>query len=276
MIDKYPTRKTDIENCRFLSDADLFAGLVSDAFRDFGYETCTSYFSHDLIKRIRNISETTIPLGRDVYINLESKHSTAIRSVLAVHNIDEIKEIVCQLTQVAETILQDRVYIHQSRINYKRGNMSGWHFHSDFETWHSQDGMPEMRAVTFVIPLTENKENNGPLIFYPGSHRIYYSAAKDKSGCSADEHFSDQKAGVIPNWVLWWSEAIYGKPFEVVADPGDLITFHCNLIHGSEPNHSISPRINLYLVFNSVNNALVHPFSYEQSRPEAMACRRVA
>ncbi len=38
---------------------------------------------------------------------------------------------------------------------------SGFYWHSDFETWHAEDGMPSMRAVSCSIALTENFAYNG-------------------------------------------------------------------------------------------------------------------
>lgn len=52
-------------------------------------------------------------------------------------------------------ILGSEVYIHQSRVNYKPGyGGTGFYWHSDFETWHSEDGMPRMRALSVSIALT--------------------------------------------------------------------------------------------------------------------------
>src|SRR5690606_26125269 len=44
-------------------------------------------------------------------------------------------------------LLGDDVYLHQSRLNYKPGfTGKEFYWHSDFETWHAEDGMPRMRA----------------------------------------------------------------------------------------------------------------------------------
>ena len=60
------------------------------------------------------------------------------------------------------------IYIHQSRVNRKpgfRGREFDWH--SDFETWHAEDGMPRMRAVSVSVALTENRPDNGSLMIMP-------------------------------------------------------------------------------------------------------------
>src|SRR3546814_1501545 len=54
-----------------------------------------------------------------------------------------------RLAGVARFLLDDTVYIHQSRLNYKPGFQGKeFYWHSDFETWHVEDGMPRMRALS--------------------------------------------------------------------------------------------------------------------------------
>ncbi|MES8739290.1 phytanoyl-CoA dioxygenase family protein, partial [Cutibacterium acnes] len=66
--------------------------------------------------------------------------------------------------------------IHQSRINLKNGfNGKEFYWHSDFETWHVEDGMPNMRAVSCSITLTDNTVYNGSLMVIPGSHKYFVS-----------------------------------------------------------------------------------------------------
>src|SRR3546814_10756649 len=45
-----------------------------------------------------------------------------------------------------------------SRLNYKPGfKGKEFYWHSDFETWHVEDGMPQMRALSMSILLAENR-----------------------------------------------------------------------------------------------------------------------
>ncbi|MFW5927173.1 MAG: phytanoyl-CoA dioxygenase family protein, partial [Wenzhouxiangella sp.] len=74
-----------------------------------------------------------------------------IRSVFEMHRLSTRFD---QLTRdprilgMVRQLLGSEVYIHQSRINDKFGFQgSGFDWHSDFETWHAEDGMPRMRAV---------------------------------------------------------------------------------------------------------------------------------
>src|SRR3546814_10424765 len=60
-----------------------------------------------------------------------------------------------------------------------------FYWHSDFETWHVEDGMPRMRALSMSVLLAENTPHNGPLMVIPGSHRTYLTCL----GETPDDHY---------------------------------------------------------------------------------------
>src|SRR3546814_19786785 len=74
----------------------------------------------------------------------------------------------------------------QSRLNYKPGFVGKeFYWHSDFETWHVEDGMPQMRALSMSILLAPNTVLNGPLMIIPGSHRKYLTCV----GETPEDHY---------------------------------------------------------------------------------------
>jgi ectoine hydroxylase len=101
--------------------------------------------------------------------------SDAVRSVFMVHKLSKLMDRLSRdqrLVLIAQQVLASDVYLHQTRVNLKPG-LEGkeFYWHSDFETWHIEDAMPEMRALSFSILLTENTVFNGPLMVIPGSHQ---------------------------------------------------------------------------------------------------------
>ncbi len=202
-----------------------------------------------------------------------------MRSLFRVHRTNDKFRALCKdprLTDVARQILGGEVYLHQSRINFKpafRGKEFFWH--SDFETWHMEDGMSRMRAVSMSINLTENNEFNGPLMVVGGSHRTYIRCV----GQTPDDHFKDslrkQEYGVPSREAL---EMLVDQGSGISAPkggPGSATIFDCNTMHGSVGNLSPQPRTNLFLVFNSVENRLVEPFGGKPPRPEFLGERDV-
>lgn len=204
--------------------------------------------------------------------------SGKIRSALWVHSDKNIKKEFLnddRLLRLAANVVGEETYIHQSRINFKHSGSTGWSWHSDFETWHSQDGMPEMKAFTALIALDKNHSRNGPLTVLPGSHKWFWSAPKQRDPISAQNEFAEQTEGVLADSDIKYISSMCGcLPKKIFLNPGDLLIFDCNLLHTSSENHSGDRRSNLYFVFNAKSNALTKPFSSNKERPEYMGHRR--
>jgi len=202
--------------------------------------------------------------------------SDEVRSIFAVH---EISERFNRLTRdprvldVARQILDSDVYIHQSRINYKPGfKGKGFNWHSDFETWHSEDGMPRMRCVSFSILATENNEFNGPLMLIPGSHRWFVPCVGRTPEDNYKQSLRKQTLGV-PDSDSLGRLMQEGGIVAPKGGPGTLIIFECNTLHASNANMSVYPRSNLFFVYNSVNNRLREPYCGNEPRPEFLGAR---
>lgn len=178
-----------------------------------------------------------------------------------------------RLAGIARFLLDDEVYVHQSRLNYKPGfNGKPFYWHSDFETWHAEDGMPRMRAVSASLLLTDNRADNGALMLMPGSHRIYVSCAGRTPAENHRRSLKAQRVGTPSNGSL----ARLAQRFGIVdaeGPAGTLILFDCNAMHGSNGNITPFPRSNVFFVYNAVSNALAAPFSAPAPRPGYLARR---
>jgi len=204
------------------------------------------------------------------------KRTRQVRSVFEVHRISPLIARLAADERVAgraRQILGSDVYLHQSRVNYKPGfGGGGFYWHSDFETWHAEDGMPAMRAVSVSIALTDNFPYNGCLMIMPGSHRTFVSCV----GETPDEHYREslreQRFGT-PDPESLRSLADEHGIAQVTGAAGSATFFDCNCMHGSSDNITPFPRSNVFLVFNSVHNTLVEPFGAAVRRPEYVAAR---
>ena len=199
-----------------------------------------------------------------------------LRSLFAVHRLSTFFGGVAadeRLAGIAQQLLGSDVYIHQSRINLKPGfTGKEFYWHSDFETWHVEDGMPHMRAVSFSLLLTPNYVYNGPLMLVPGSHRTYATCV----GRTPENHYRislrRQEYGVPSPESL--TKMVDDGGIETCTGPaGTLVLFECNTMHGSAGNISPHPRSNLFLVYNSVKNGLQSPYCGLEPRPDYIAAR---
>lgn len=199
------------------------------------------------------------------------------RSVFMAHRLNELyRQVVgdVRLLNIARQILGSEVYIHQSRVNLKSGFFGKKNYwHSDFETWHVEDGMPGMRAVSCVVLLTENNEFNGPLMLMPGSHRQYVSCV----GETPEDHYKQllrkQEYGIADQVALSFL-AERGGIQSMKGPAGSVVFFDCNTMHGANSNISPYPRASLFFVYNSVENTLESPRGGLKPRPEFVATRR--
>jgi len=210
--------------------------------------------------------------GRDFTIT--EPDSQEIRSLFAVHFLSRRFARLARdprLLGRARQILGGEVYVHQSRINYKPGfHGRGFNWHSDFETWHAEDGMPAMRAVSASIVLTDNHRFNGPLMLVPGSHRVFVPCL----GETPEEHHKQslraQRFGVPGYDVL--RELIARQGIEAPTGvAGGLLLFDCNTLHGSNANMSPDPRSNVFFVYNRCDNACGEPYAARRRRPRFLA-----
>ena len=128
------------------------------------------------------------------------KQSGEVRSIFEVHKISSlIAELVRdpRVLDRARQVLGSEVYIHQSRVNYMPGfKGTGFYWHSDFETWHAEDGMPLPRAVSMSIALTDNFPFNGGLMVMPGSHRTFVPCVGETPADHYKASLKEQEIGV--------------------------------------------------------------------------------
>lgn len=205
--------------------------------------------------------------------------SREVRSIFDVPRFSPIfKRLLhdARLVGWARYLLDDEVYVHQSRLNYKPAfEGKEFYWHSDFETWHVEDGMPRMRAVSLSIALTDNYACNGSVMLMPGSHQHYVACA----GATPENHYRlslrRQQYGV-PSQRALAQLAEGGAIVTATGRAGSVLMFDCNTMHGSAGNITPYARSNLFFVYNAVSNRLQAPYSGQPPRPEFIAHRQTA
>ncbi|HMP61949.1 MAG TPA: ectoine hydroxylase [Phenylobacterium sp.] len=203
--------------------------------------------------------------------------SGALRSIFAVHRQSALIGRLAadeRLVAVARHFLGDEVYIHQSRLNYKPGfDGKEFYWHSDFETWHTEDGMPRMRAISISVQLVDNFEFNGPLMLMPGSQRTYVTCVGETPEDHYKQSLRKQEYGVPDRDSLTRLAERHG-----IASPtgpaGSVVIFDCNTMHGSNGNITPFPRANALMAYNAWANQLAAPFGAKAPRPVFIAARQ--
>ncbi|MGJ9424778.1 ectoine hydroxylase [Nesterenkonia halotolerans] len=286
-VDRYPTRGETGPAVLTREDPVVHGSeqdgpLESDQLRSFeekGYLTIDQLISGDELELFKNELKRLAEdpeVKKDHRTVVEAK-SDEVRSVFDIHRTNEIFAKIANDPRVVERarqILGSDVYIHQSRINYKpsfTGKDFTWH--SDFETWHAEDGMPGPRAVSISISLTDNYSFNGPLMIMPGSHKQYISAVGATPDDNHEQSLVMQGAGVPDKATLTEFADRFG--IDVLEGPaGGAIMFDSNCMHASNGNVTPYSRSNVFIVYNSVENLTQEePFAASKPRPEHLGSR---
>lgn len=203
--------------------------------------------------------------------------SNVVRSIFRVHELNQRMDALSRdprVLDVARQLLGSEVYLHQTRANLKPGfKGKEFYWHSDFETWHVEDGMPDMRALSCSVLLTDNNACNGPLMLVPGSHRYFISCQGETPDLNYKKSLRQQEYGV-PDPLSLELLAEQGGIEPVIAQAGSVIFFDCNTMHGSSGNISPWPRANVFMVYNSMENTLNPPKYGLNPRPEYIATRK--
>lgn len=250
-----------------------------DAYRDNGFLFIPELFPQEevqgLYAEMQHMRKEYACAGHDEVI--AEPGSGEVRSIFNVHRLNPLFARLVRdprVLNVARDILGSDVYIHQSRINYKPGFQGKeFYWHSDFETWHSEDGMPAMRALSCSILLTDNNELNGPLLLIPGSHRHFIACEGETPEENYKQSLKKQEIGVPDNTLLRYL-ADMGGITACKGKAGSVIFFDCNTMHGSNSNISPYPRSNVFFVYNSIENQLGMPKGGLKPRPEYIATRQ--
>ena len=209
---------------------------------------------------------------------VSERNGGAVRSVFAIHRQTSDFDIVARdgrLADLARYILGDDVYVHQSRLNYKpafKGKEFYWH--SDFETWHAEDGMPAMRALSMSVMLTDNHPQAGPVMFVPGSHKTFISCVGETPEDNYKASLKKQETGIPDARII---EELVDEGGIVAPAPkaGSVVVFDCNALHASNGNITPFERMNAFFVFNAWSNRLEEPYAAPSKRPEHIAHRKV-
>ena len=243
-----------------------------------GYLVFDTLFDEDEVTHLQGETGRLLgdPTALDPETVIREPGGEEVRSIFRIHAQSQVMARLAadaRLAGLARFLLDDEVYLHQTRLNYKPGFQGReFYWHSDFETWHVEDGMPRMRALSVSVLLAENTPNNGPLMVIPGSHKSYVTCVGETPEDHYRQSLKKQEYGVPDELSL----AELAHRHGIVAPtghPGTVILFDCNMMHGSNGNITPFPRSNVFMVYNAVSNRLEAPFGAAKPRPRFIAAR---
>ena len=190
----------------------------------------------------------------------ERERSGAVRQIYLAHrHCPPFRALALnpEIVDPVKQILKSDLYVWHSKINVKDAfEGTVWLWHQDYGYW-MWDGV-EPRLISVMIFLDRATLNNGCLLVAAGSHRW-----------GRLEHHADEVTTSYKQWCVdtptlkeRLSEAMI-QP--ITGQPGDVLFFHCNLLHGSGHNMSPLPRKTFIIAYNDWVNK---PQSVDNPRPD--------
>ncbi|AFY40089.1 Phytanoyl-CoA dioxygenase [[Leptolyngbya] sp. PCC 7376] len=152
---------------------------------------------------------------------------------------------MARMINAAEALLEQKCYHWHSKIVKVQPNNTGLAWHQDYDYWY-QDGCLFPQLLTCTIALSPANKNNGCLQVVKGSHlvgRVNHVSVKERGNQNIPESPRLEK-------ILERHEVVYCE-----LEPGDVVFFHANTLHGSGANSSENSRILMHSSYNAANNA---------------------
>jgi phytanoyl-CoA hydroxylase len=126
---------------------------------------------------------------------------------------------------------------HNSLMTKMPGSSTETRWHRDRRYWHYADG----RLLSVWLALGEENEHNGVLEFIPGSHRVEFPP----EAFDEREYFREDRKENRP-WI--------DRKVRFNLDKGDLLLFHCELLHRAGSNRSTRPKLSVVHTVRAVGN----------------------
>jgi ectoine hydroxylase len=242
-----------------------------EAYEEDGFIIIPEVFSQKEIKKfkqeLKNLELDEKNRRKEEFIS--EPDSNKIRTIFNQHLFSKIYKKLSKDPRILNKVMQilgSDVYIHHGRINVKRayrGKSFPWH--SDFETWHSEDGLPNCRCLSAWLMLTDNTQFNGPLYLIKESHKKFVSCKGVTPKDNYKKSLQKQEYGV-PSIDAIKKLSKNDKLVSAIGKAGTLVLHDGNILHGSSDNISPDDRTNIFFVYNSTLNTPVKPFASKSPR----------
>ena len=210
--------------------------MVSD-FKEKGFCLEKNVFTPDAVQILSSEFDRIVyQLQRSgEYINarwgseLTKDRAQSDTQVIHTHNVQSYSAEMMNMIQderlldTLEKLIGQDIILHHSKLFLKPpGNGSAFPLHQDWSYFPTEKNS----MIAAVIHLTESDEQMGCMRIVPGSHRLGQIEKTDGHSFVKGIHDRYQLEDAEP----------------IIAEPGDVVFFHCCSLHGSMQNVSKRPR----------------------------------
>ncbi len=218
-------------------DAIRDVAMVHTRYKIAPVETEEEYSKKDAEARER-ISGTVVD-PRDERVTLRRLRQVYDRDILFREWITEPT-----LRPMLREILGDTPVLttahHNSIMTKMPHRSSETRWHQDFRYWHFEND----RLVSVWLALQEENSRNGVLEFIPGSHTMTFAA----EAFDERRYFREDYEPTMP---------LLAKKVSFTLQKGDVVLFHCRLLHRANANVTDTPKLSLVYTVKAQSNAAI-------------------
>jgi len=235
----------DVKDSRLFREGDEATKESILSFEEQGFAILTEYLSSAEVKIINDEIDNLLRSKK-----IHFGHGNKI--MFAIHKSETLRSFGTdpKLIELLSALLGGPTALFQS-INFMMGSEQHTHSDSIHMTTYPLGGL-----LGAWIALEDIEEDNGPLHYYPGSHKLpyYLNSDYDNEGSYfllGDKNYTEYEK-MLEEKVI--EHKIEKKIFK--AKKGDLLIWHANLLHGGEP-HSNKSKTRKSMVFHYFNTDCV-------------------
>lgn len=235
------------EKATFLAPVGPFevTQAMISAYEDSGFVLIRNLFSAEEIGHIRAAIDNPEGVLKHTYSRSDGANREA-KLCLWLHPGSDVTGVAVRINKVAGTMEKlmggQEIYHYHTKVIRKEARTGGaFVWHQDYGYWYYNGCLfPDMGTV--FMPVDDCFKVNGCLSIVPGSHKM---------GRLDHETVGEQLQadGKRLEKILEKFPSCY-----VEMSPGDVLFFHCNLLHASTQNSSDKRRYVLISTYNKKNN----------------------
>ena len=226
-----PVQETSGVNLEKLPSCSLFSKLNEESktsllqFEDRGYAILRSYLPEWQVDAV-NVEISTLVQEKKLQFNSSNKLMFAIHIsglLKSIGSNEQLKELLSCLLGGAAKLF--------SSINFIMGSEQATHSDSIHMTTYPLGGL---LGVWFA--LEDITEENGPLHYFPASHKLPYYLNRDYDN---EGNFLFLGKKLYTDYENMIAEKIKERQLDktkFLAKKGDLLIWHANLFHGGDPH----------------------------------------
>ncbi|MBC7748561.1 MAG: phytanoyl-CoA dioxygenase family protein [Methylotenera sp.] len=248
----------DLGDSKKLLESNPELQVIPDRFKvslknwsENGFSILENFFSGNEVDTINSEVAKLLAQGE-----IKWKHKNKLMFATEKSNILHNTVIQPLLINILSMLMGKKVFLFQSINFYKGSEQSA---HSDIVHMTT---FPQGYLIAVWIALEDVSLDQGPLFYYPGSHKLPYFMNSDYDH-GGNKYFLGKR--VYKNYENAISSLISDKNFErktFEAKKGDLLIWHANLLHGGSPIlRPDSTRKSMVLHFYAENVICYHEIS---------------